>query len=195
MFKVHAGAVALRRVLVRRPWIYWVAIGLVAFTLGANVRGRMNMLESQRAAWGDAITVFVARYDVDVGEPLASALMASSVPVAIVPEAALRSVTDQVARRAIAAGSIVTEFDVASSSGPQSLAPAGHVIVALIESPSSGAAVGDAVQVASEGVVVSAHAIVVGHVGAATLVAVPAAEGPLLPAAAATGGIALLLIP
>ncbi len=87
------------------------------------------------------------------------------------------------------------EVDVAADGGPQAMTPDGWLAVPVIESPRSGAVVGDRVQVASDGFVVSADAIVVGGFDNVTVLAVPANEAPLLPAAADAGALTLLLKP
>jgi hypothetical protein len=67
--------------------------------------------------------------------------------------------------------------------------------VPIVESPPSGAAVGDRVRVVADGVVLSADALVVGYHDDVTLVAVPEQVAPILPPAADSGGLALLLEP
>ena len=113
----------------------------------------------------------------------------------MIPGEAISEIDRQVARQRIAAGEVITAPDVSERDGPRALVPEGWLAVAIVESPSSGAGIGDRVQIASEGTVISSDAVVIGFVDDATLVAAPADEAPLLPAAAAAGGVALLLVP
>ena len=82
--------------------------------------------------------------------------------------------------------------DLAPTTGPLALVPTGWLAVPVVESPTSGAAVGDRVRVVAQGVVLSEEGLVVGHSPDATLVAVRPDEAPLLPAA---DRVALLLVP
>lgn len=190
-------SVAVRRVLARRPWIYWAVAASAVIATMATVLERVERIDAARDAWGEAQQVLVASADASPGEPLE--ITTREVPMAIVPQAALAA--DQgavyVARQHVLAGEIVTEADVGSTdaSGPLALVPPGWLAVAFVESPASGAKVGDRVRVAADGVVLSAEALVVGRQDDATLVAVPEEVAPVLPAAAESGGLALLLQP
>ncbi len=188
-------AVSIRRILVRRRWIYWLIVVAVALVSAAEVRAQLVEVESERARWGDTRVVLVAARDVSPGEFLSTAVLSRKVPVAMIPESAVSDVANQIARQRVAAGEVITSADVAAGGGPQTLVPAGWLAVAIVESPPSGAAIGDRVQVASDGVVISTDALVVGFVDDATLVAAPADEAPLLPAAAAASSVDLLLVP
>lgn len=183
-------AVRLRRLLVRRPWIYWVAIALVALGAFASVYEHVAAVDAERESWGEISQVLVATADVQPGEPVVAERR--ELPVAMLPDHPARDVDGAVARQHISAGEIVTAVDVATAAGPLALVPAGWLAVPVVESPASGAGVGARAQVVADGIVLSTEALVVGHSGDATLVAVPASEAPLLPAA---GTIALLLVP
>ena len=118
------------------------------------------------------------------------------VPAPIVPVDAVAELdADAVARQRIAAGEIVVVHDVSPTAAPQSLIPAGWLAVAVSEPVASGAAVGDAVSVATGGIVVATDGVVVGVVGEALLVAVPADEAAHVAQAAATGDVAVLIRP
>ena len=75
------------------------------------------------------------------------------------------------------------------------MTPAGWLVVPVLESPPSGALIGDRARAVADGVVLTKDAVVVGHHGDATLLAVPADVAPLLPAAADAGRLTLLLVP
>ena len=97
----------------------------------------------------------------------------------------------------MSAGEIVTGVDVAAPdrAGPLALAPEGWLVVPVLESIPSGAGVGARVQVASGGVVIAAEALVVGYHEQATLIAVPAEAGAMIPAAASADGVTVLQLP
>lgn len=185
-----AVAVRVRRLLARRPWIYWLLVALVVTGLAVRVGAYVASVEAARHAWGSTSAVYVATADIEPGAPVAAERR--EVPAAMLPVRPAAEIGGAVARQRISAGEIVTVADVVADSGPLALVPPGFLAVPVIESPVSGAAVGDRVQVATDGVVLSADAIVVGHSPDATLVAVPADEAPLLPAA---DRVALLLVP
>ena len=101
-------------------------------------------------------------------------------PAALVPAGAVSDVDDgAVARLPLAAGDPIRAADVAAP-GPLALVPDGWLAVPMIESPVSGATIGDRVQVVSEGVVIAPDAVVVGFVDDAILVAAPAESALLL---------------
>jgi hypothetical protein len=130
---------------------------------------------------------------IEVGEPLRVDLR--EIPIAVVPQGAITDVTDLVARRRIGEGEIVVGLDVAADRGAQAMTPRGWLAVPIIESPRSGASVGDRVQVASDGFVLTTQALVVDRFDDITVLAVPADDAPLLPAAADAGALTLLLEP
>jgi SAF domain len=195
-FAWSSGAVAVRRLLVKRPWIYWLAVTALATGAGASMLSRADRVDAERAAWGDTRSVWVATADVAPGEPLA--VERRQVPRAMVSDAALESI-DSVAglsaRQHLAVGEIVHTTDVVAPNGPQSLTPAGWLAVPVTESPGSGAEIGDRVRVVGDGIVLGDEAIVVGHHDGATLVAVPADAAPPIATLAAHQGVTLLLIP
>jgi hypothetical protein len=100
-----------------------------------------------------------------------------------------------VARQRIAAGEMIVTHDVSPTDAPQSRIPAGWLAVAVAEPVGSGASVGDAVSVATGGIVVAADGLIVGVAGEALLVAVPADEAAQVAQAASTGDVAVLIHP
>ena len=185
-----AVAVRLRRLLARRPWIYWVVVALVAVAVGGRVLSHVDAVEAERRSWGEVVPVFVATADVAPGESIVAERR--ELPTAMLPEQPASSVDGGVARQRVSVGEIVTATDLAPASGPLSLVPTGWLAVPVVESPTSGAEVGDRVQVVAEGVVLSEEGLVVGHSPDATLVAVRPDDAPLLPAA---DRVALLRVP
>lgn len=195
MSPISHAAVSIRRLLARRRWIYWLLVSGLASACAAQVLARLDEVEAERVRWGETRTVLVAARDIVPGEPLSGVTVDRHLPIAMIPESAVTDVVNRIARQHVALGEMITTADIAAGDGPQSLVPEGWLAVAIVESPSSGAAIGDRVQVASDGVVISSDALVVGFVDDATLVAAPAHEAPLLPAAAAGSALALLLVP
>lgn len=195
MSPISHAAVSIRRLLARRRWIYWLLVSGLASACAAQVLARLDEVEAERVRWGETRTVLVAARDIVPGEPLSGVTVDRHLPIAMIPESAVTDVANRIARQHVAVGEMITTADLAVGEGPQALVPEGWLAVAIVESPSSGAAIGDRVQVASDGVVISSDALVVGFVDDATLVAAPADEAPLLPAAAAASALALLLVP
>ena len=193
MSPLATSAVALRRLLARRPWLYWVVVVIVAAWVSAVVLGRIDAIDAERAAWGDTVVVFVADRAHEPGEPLS--VDSRVVPSALAPAGRLRRVDGLVARQHVGVGEIVTEVDVVASHAPQAMIPDGWRGVPIVETPPSGAAVGDRVDVVSDGVAVSGDAVVVGHHDDVTIVAVPAPVAPALPAAADARSLTLVIVP
>jgi len=198
MPSLHWLPVALRRLLARRPWIYWSVVTVTALACGFTVRQRIGDIDDARDAWGGARQVLVARRDTRPGELLE--VDVRRVPVAVVPVAALRNDAGDgslIARQDVRAGAIVTDVDVgrAGHDVPAALLPDGWAAVPIVESPPLGAAVGARVQIVGEGVVLAPDAIVVGYHDDVTLIAVPGELAPMVAAGADAGGVAVLLLP
>ena len=198
MRSLHWLTVAVRRLLARRPWIYWVVVIVAALACGVAVRQRMGDIDDARDAWGDAREVLVARRDTARGELLE--VDVRRLPVAVVPVAALEQGSVDaalIARQDVPAGAIVTDVDVgrAGHDVPAALLPDGWAAVPIVESPPLGAAVGAHVQIVGEGVVLAPDAIVVGYHDDVTLIAVPGELAPMVAAGANAGGVAVLLLP
>jgi hypothetical protein len=198
---VRRRIVAARRLLVRRPWVYWFAVGALAAGAYASVGSHTAARDAARAEWGATTPVLVARTPLAPGDALDGRVAIAQWPAAIVPPDALVALAPgRVARQHVAPGDAVGALDVAPDGGPLALVPDGWVAVPVVESPASGAAVGDRVQVTSEGVLLAHDGVVVGSVvgataGDVTLVAVPADVAPLLAAAADSGQLTLLRVP
>ncbi len=191
-------AVRWRRLVVRRPWIYWLVVATLAMAGAMSIHRRLERLDATRQAWGDTRSVLVATAATRPGNEITTAVVEA--PVALVPSDALDAddaASRHVARHAVAPNHILTELDVGrgGAAAPRALVPAGWLAVAVVESPASGAMPGDQVVVASDGIVLAEQAVVIGRGDDATLIAVPAATAPLLPVAAAGGALALLRRP
>ncbi len=193
LFAVSAGAVAARRVLVKRPWIYWLVVAVAAAGAGASMLERSDRIDAQRAEWGNTRSVWIATADHAPGDPLS--VERRDVPRAVVADGAADTVDGLAARQYIATGEIVHTTDIVALAGPQALTPTGWLAVPVRESPASGASIGDRVRVVGDGVVVSAEAVVVGHHDGSSLIAVPTDEAPSVAALATHDGVTLLLIP
>jgi hypothetical protein len=169
-----------------------------ALGTGISLRERVAGIDAARRAWGEGREVLVARRDTRPGE--AVEIDVRELPAAVVPPGALgREAGTQslVARQDVSAGEVVTAIDVgrAGAAGAAALLPDGWAAVPIVESPPSGAAIGARVQIAAEGVVLAADAIVAGYHDDVTLVAVPADVAPMVALGARAGGVAVLLLP
>jgi len=204
MSTVSTAAVSVRRALVKRPWIYWLLVALASLGAAASMLDRVDRVDAARASWGRTRDVWVAVADHRPGDPITAERRA--VPAAIVEGDVVDAGSDPehdsdidvavaVARQHVDAGQIVYRSDVVARNGPQAMTPPGWLVVPILESPPSGAAVGDRARAVSDGVSISDDALVVGHHDDVTLLAVPAAVAPLLPAASDAGRVTLLLLP
>jgi hypothetical protein len=196
MSPIASAAVTARRILVKRPWIYWAFVAVAALGAAASMLERADRIDATRESWGSQRTVLVAVGDHAPGDALTTEPRA--VPAAIVPSGALTATGepgDAVARQHIGAGEIVHTVDIAASDGPQAFTPLGWLAVPVVETPASGARLGDRVSVAGDGFVISPDAIVVGTHDDVTVVAVPEAEAQGVAAAGHAAGLTLLLHP
>ena len=184
----------LRRLLARRPWLYWAAVGALALMIGVLVAQATSRVEAAKESWGETRTVVAALVDIAPGDSLAGATGPRELPVPMVPNGAVTEIEPAAtATQRLAAGEVVVMHDVAPMSGPRALIPDEWLAVAIAEPVGSGVRIGDQVSVASGGVVIAADGVVVGSVGESVLVAVPAAEAPQVAQAATSADIALLL--
>lgn len=184
----------LRRLLARRPWLYWAAVGALALMIGVVVAQATSRVEAAKESWGETRTVIVAVVDIAPGDALAGAASTRELPGPMVPAGAVTELdAGATAMQRIAAGETVMLHDVAAVGGPRALIPDGWLAVAIAEPVGSGARIGDDVSVASGGVVVADHGVVVGLAGESLLVAVPDGEAAQVAQAATSGDIAVLL--
>jgi hypothetical protein len=187
-------AARLRVVLARSPWLYWTIVAGLAACAGLLVMRAADSAAAARDEWGETQRVLVAARDVAPGDAVAAAAEIRTLPTAMVPAGALGDVdAAAVARQRIAVGEVIVAHDVSPASAPQSLIPDGWLAAAIAEPVPSGARIGDRVAVATGGVVVAERGVVVGRVGEALVVAVPAGEAPQVAHAASTSDVAVLL--
>jgi hypothetical protein len=186
--------VHVRRVLAKRPWLYWVGVGGVALLAAVIVSQAASGIDDAKAAWGEPHPVFVAVADVEPGTALGEVTQRREIPAPLVPAGAATEIEPgAVARQRIGRGEVLMAHDVSPIAGPQGLMPTGWLAVAVAEPVRSGASVGDAVAVASGGVILADAGLVVGDDADAVLVAVPAEAAAQVAQAASTGDVALLI--
>ena len=124
----------VRRVLARRPWIYWTIVAAVAAAGAIATASVLRGVDDERARWGDTEIVLVATRDVAAGESLARLIAERRYPVAMIPPGAVESLeVGAAARHRLAAGEIVVDVDVAATTAPRSLIPPGWLGVAVVE--------------------------------------------------------------
>ncbi len=185
--------VAVRVALARRPWWRAIVVITLAVLAGWAHLDAVDDVRHERAAWGSTVDVWVADDAHTPGDAVDAGRVA--VPAAVVPGAAVRTdPTGRVARQHLAGGEIVVDADLAPSSSPIALAPADSVVVPVADPLVADAAIGAAVMVTSEGIVLAASGIVVDVVDGVVLVAVVEREAPMV-AAAASRSMASLLFP
>jgi hypothetical protein len=188
----------LRLELARRPWVHRALVGATALLVAWLVHGHALTVDRERARWGETVEVYVARTDLVAGVAAAPGVELVERPAAMVPTRALGA--DQpleataTVRRAVDAGEILTDLDVAGDDRPGTLAPAGSLVVPVAEAVPSAPPFGAEVVVAVDGLAL-AEGVVVGTGDGIVLVAVPAAHAPAVAAASAGSVAVLLLVP
>ena len=198
MPSLHVVPVAVRRLLARRPWIYWLVVLVIAVLAAGAVRQRVADIDEARRGWGETRSVLVAREDARPGQAIDAEVR--DVPAVIVPLAALPGAAANdalIARQGVSTGEIITAADVGRRGyeGAAALLPDGWAAVPIVESPPLGAAIGDRVRVVGDGIVLAPDAIVVDYHDDVTLIAVPVDLAPTVAAGAESGGLAVLLLP
>ena len=186
--------VRARRVLAVHPWIHWSACAGLAVAAALTTHGYLARADAERESWGTTRRVWVATAPVAAGEPVAAT--AVDVPAAIVPSDAVTDPPgDSIARQRIADGEIVVAVDLTAAAGPAALADEGTVVVGVADPLARGAAIGLAVRVVADGVVLTDSAEVVGLSDDVILLAVLGRDGPIVAAAARTGTASVLFLP
>lgn len=191
---VAAAPVAWRRLVARRPWVHWVLVATLASATATEFAGRLGEVAEARDAWGTTRPVLVAAVAAAPGEQLV--VDVADVPAAVVPPGAIPAerASGLIARQYVGPGEMITEADVAGS-GELALVPPGWLAVPVAESPPSGAAPGERVQLVSDGMVIAPDAVVAGRHDDITLIAVPGDVAPVVPAAAQAGSLVVLRAP
>ena len=184
-------AVHIRSYLARHRRVHWCLVAGLALVAGAAVLQHGQRLDRERAAWGSRVEVWVADRTLEPGDTLVG--RAVLVPQAVVPSGALTTAPPPgaIAAQRVAAGEVVTAFDVAG--GADELVPAGWRSVAVaVDERSLVVEVGDRVDVAADGVLLAPDGRVVAVGDASVAVAVPA-EVAAAVAVAALDGRAVLM--
>ena len=169
-----------RMLLARRPWLYWLMVGVIAAGVTVAVASAMGEVRRQRDAWGQATTVLVATRDVAAGEPLDGAFASRDVPTAIVPPSALTAMpSGATAKQRLSAGEMIVGIDVDAERGPLALVPSGWLAIDIprTDEPTDTTRplfeVGASAVVLAEGSIIADHAIVVAVAVDGLVVAVP----------------------
>jgi hypothetical protein len=190
---MHVAARA-RLVLARRPWLYWLAVAVLAATVATHVHGASARSEEARQRWGATRSVLVASADLAPDGPIE--VERRDLPVAALPARPLTDLPPGARlRQRVGAGEVLTEHDLVVAAGPAARAPAGTVVVGLSDPLSPDATVGSTVRVVAEGIVLAATATIVDVGDALVYVAVAADDGPTVAAAAQQGIASLLHVP
>ena len=190
---MHVAARA-RLVLARRPWVYWAVVATFATLAVVAVQREMTSIDAERNRWGTAREVLVARQNHEPGDPLDVDLV--ELPVAALPADALVEVPDVGrVRQRVGRGEVLTEFDIADAVGPAALAVPGTVVVALSDPLARGVVPGLRVEVAADGLVLSADATVTEVADDVIFVAVDERDAAIVAAAAQQGIASLLYLP
>ncbi|NND76161.1 MAG: hypothetical protein HKN44_14245 [Ilumatobacter sp.] len=197
LFDIHAllrAATRVRIVLARHRSIYWLGVTVLATAAGLMVKGELDALDAERAAWGRTRQVLVAT--ADLVPDGAIDVRSADLPEAAVPTAALTSVPPGARlHQRVAAGEVLVAADLVGAGGPARHAEAGTVVVGVVDPLAPGAQVGQRVLLATDGIVVASRATVVDIVGDVIYVAVPERDGATVAAAAGSGAASLLFVP
>jgi hypothetical protein len=181
----------VRLMVARHPWIYWLSITVVAGMVGLGAARALADVDAARRSWGEVETVWVASAATEPGQPIAPE--ARSMPRAVVPAGAVRSVPEGlIARQRIGPGEIIVDSDV-SATGSVGLIPEGWVAF-VVAAAVSHFAVGAHVEVYAGDQFVAAGLVV--DVGEADLmVAIPVDAAPAMAIAVLADTATLALTP
>jgi hypothetical protein len=190
---MHVAARA-RLVLARRPSLYWLVVAVLAALAAYAVHAQQQSIGAERERWGASKAVLIAARTIEPGDEVVAELV--DLPVAALPDDALTEASPgMLVRQRVAKGAVLTRFDVTAGRGPAALAGPGTVVVALSDPLARDVAVGLAVQVAADGLVLADAAVVSAVVDDVVFVAVDRRDAPSVAAAAQQGAAALLYLP
>jgi len=127
--------VGCRRLLARRPWLYWLAISGLAAIAWLTVRSAVAAADARQAAWGTTVAVWVAAEPIAAGDPMV--VETRDYPVAVVPADAVRDRPDGPAARTVGMGDIITAADTTDPADPPGAIPAPDAVVLAV--PAAGA--------------------------------------------------------
>lgn len=180
----------LRLVLVRRPWIWWLAVVVTAALAASAVASSVRRLDETRRSWGEQATVWVASSAASPGEALQ--VEGRTWPRAMIPpDAVTTAPLEAIARQHIGPGEVIVTGDVATGGLP-GLVPPGWVAVPVAQR-SSVAHAGDAVAAYPDGQHL-ADGVVVAVGDDQVVVAVPADAAPAVTQAIPGGAVVIGLV-
>jgi hypothetical protein len=181
----------VRLTTARHPWIYWLAVALVASGVGLGTARAMARVDAARRSWGEHETVWVASAAIEPGQPVVSDRR--DVPRAMTPVGALGTApVDVVARHHIGPGEIITDADIAAG-GPAGLVPDGWVAF-VVAASGDHFATGDHLRVYSGDQLVAAG-LVVDRGESELMVAIPEAAAPMMATGILADAITIGLTP
>lgn len=136
----------LRMLLARRPWLYWLIVGMCAIAVWLSVSSAQAQVTQERDSWGTTRKVWVASGPVVAGEVLRATV--AEYPTAMVSPSAVSSLAaGALAARSIADGEVVVAADVAV----EGLVPSEWVVFAVPLDGAPSLIVGDEVSVFGSG--------------------------------------------
>jgi hypothetical protein len=183
-----------RLVLARRPWMYWSIVVVIAAFVGSFVHTQVTTLEHTRRAWGETRPVLVATAALEPGEPIRATLRDR--PLAMLPDGALQELPTRARlQQRVGVGEVLTSTDITTAAGPAARAAIGTVVVGVSDPLSRNVTIGSSVRVVADGIVLADTGTVVDLAGEIVFVAIAAADGPIVAAAAQQGIASLLHLP
>ena len=99
----------LRLLLARRPWLYWLAVGVCAAAIWVSMSAAERSVARERSQWGTTQRVWVTDEAVATGEPIVAS--ARDLPLAMLPAAAVTAPPTGVAAHPLAEGEVVVATD------------------------------------------------------------------------------------
>ena len=136
----------LRMLFARRPWLYWLIVGMCAVAVWSSVARAQAQVTRERDSWGTTRRVWVVNGPIAAGDRLQAT--AKNYPIAMVPPSAMSSLpAGAVAARTLAAGEVVVTADIAD----HGTVPADWVVFAIPADGTPTLIAGDAVTVLGSG--------------------------------------------
>ena len=136
----------VRLMLARKPWLYWLMVGVCAAAVWLGFSAAEARTEAARNAWGKTRRVLVADHYVATGQPMTAT--ARDYPEAMLPAGALSSLPiGAIAANEVSAGEVVVTHDILFV---QAL-PAGSVVLALSATDAPELVMGDDVSIFGSG--------------------------------------------
>ena len=171
--------------LARRPWLYWLFVGLCAFVVWWGIHSATAAATAERQRWGTSRTVMVATRAAAAGESITA--HAADYPLAMVPASAVRSLPAHAeAAHTIAKGEVIVDSSVAGDDA----VPGGWAVFAIAHTDVPALLPGDDVAVFADGTR-RCDGLVTSVTTERTDVAVPPGCADALSAFVATGSVVL----